>query len=173
MGGDTVDLGTLLLNLALLALVGYLIARPLLKQSRPQPEHNDPAAGLAAERERLLAALRDLELDQATGKISAEDYAQQRPQLVAQGAAVLRQIDEAATRPSARRATRPTAALDDEIEAAVQQLRQGRRQPRGSQPAAAACPACGQATRAQDRFCPGCGAPLAKAARRPKTEAVR
>lgn len=167
------NFGTLLLNLALLALVVFLVARPLLRQGRTQPERNDPSATLAAERERLLAALRDLELDYVTGKVSAEDYARQRPLLVAQGAEVLRQLDTVAGTPAARSA-RPAAALDDEIEAAVRQMRQGRRQPRASQPAArATCPACGQAARAQDRFCAGCGAPLAKTARRAEAEAVR
>lgn len=168
------DLGSLLLNLALLALVGYLIARPLLKQSRPQPERGDPAAGLLAERERLLAALRDLELDHATGKVGDEDYAHQRPLLVAQGAAVLRQLDELAPKPTARRNAKPDAALDDEIEAAVRQLRQGRHTaPAPRRPVAAAaceCPTCGRAASAHDRFCAGCGTPLARAA---EAEAVR
>jgi hypothetical protein len=164
-----VDLGAFILSAALLGLVVYLIARPLLNQGRPKAGQPRPAAALEAERERLLAALRDLDLDHATGKVSPEDYAVLRPELVAQGAAVLRRLDALAVRPTGRRVA-PSALVDDEIEAAVRVLRPGSRLPKAyaPAPAASACPACGQPANAPDRFCSSCGAPLHKPAHHAK-----
>ena len=165
------DIGAFFLSAALLGLVVYLIARPLLNQRRPHSARPEPAVALEAERERLLAALRDLELDHATGKVSAEDYALQRPQLVALGAAVLRELDELTAKPAGRRAA-SVAVVDDEIEAAVRQLRSSPRRPKSpSGQGGRSCPACGQPASAQDRFCASCGTPLSQAAR--QAEAAR
>jgi hypothetical protein len=157
-----VDFGTLLLDLALLAVVAYLIARPLLRPAHTRDAQPSAADALIAERERLLAALRDLELDHATGVVAAQDYGPQRAQLVARGAAVLRELDALAAKPRGQAAQR-RRSVEDEIEAAVSQRRQGRRgaasRPVEAQPAAA-CPACGQAPKPGDRFCAHCGSTL-------------
>jgi hypothetical protein len=163
------NLGTILLDLALLGLVAYIVLRPLLNPAHGQDAQADPADDLLAERERLLGALRELEMDQATGKVTADDYAVLRPQLVAQGAAVLRQMDELAARPPRRKA-QTARPVDDEIEAAIRQARLRRRSPLEAS-GRATCPQCGRAARPEDRFCAGCGAALAQA--QPAVEAVR
>jgi len=165
------DIGSLLLSLALLLLVGFIVARPILEQRGAREKEISRADQLVAERESLLTALRDLDFDHATGKISDEDYAPQRAQLVAQGVAVLKQLD--ALRPAlredtasaadeieravaARRKTRAAATVEDQIEAEVA----ARRKP---VPAANAviCPNCGASAQPGDRFCPKCGQTLA------------
>lgn len=65
---------------ALLALaVVLLAARPLLRGGEEDAERADPAEAerlrRLEERDRALAALKELEFDHRTGKISDEDYA--------------------------------------------------------------------------------------------------
>ena len=180
------DLGSLLLGLALLLLVAFIVARPILERRDMPDQEISRADQLVAERESLLAALRDLDFDHATGKISDEDYTPQRAQLVAQGVAILKQLDAlgpalpehavsaedeieravAARRRSSleRRATpaaRAVQSADDLIEAAVA----ARRKPAPAQhpaPDGVTCSNCGALAKPGDRFCPKCGRVLAR-----------
>lgn len=94
------DIGSILLILALLVLVGLYVARPLLNQ----PDHGSTAvkeisageherSALLAERDRILNALQEFDFDYALGKIPEEDYPEQRARLLSIGADVLRQLD--------------------------------------------------------------------------------
>lgn len=99
------DLGSILLILALLVLVGLFVARPLLEKERaggkPAGRASTPAENAAehdrstllAEHDRLLNALQELDFDFALGKIPQEDYPTQRQALLHQGADVLRRLD--------------------------------------------------------------------------------
>jgi rubrerythrin len=93
------DIGSLLLILALLTVVGWFIARPLFERQATiidtMPDQQDHAVStLLAERDRILNALQELDFDHALGKIPEEDYPAQRAVLVQQGAQILRQLDE-------------------------------------------------------------------------------
>ena len=101
------DIGSILLILALFILVALFIARPLLdhKQSRGRAMQGEPKVSaqvtteeqayftLLAERDRVLNALQELDFDYTLGKIPEEDYPGQRAGLVQRGATILRQID--------------------------------------------------------------------------------
>src|SRR5574341_249333 len=178
------DIGSLLLGLALLLVVAFIVARPILeRQSMPEKE-TSPADRLAAERETVLAAMRDLDFDHATGKISDEDYTPQRARLVAQGVAVLKQLDAlspamperalsaeeaieravAARRRSDRARVAPRAAqsADDLIEVEVAARRKSAPVQRPAPASdAVTCPHCGALTRPCDRFRPERGQVLA------------
>jgi RNA polymerase subunit RPABC4/transcription elongation factor Spt4 len=120
------DIGSLLLGLALLLVIAFIVARPLLEQTGVPEQPAGPADHLLASREQVLTQLRDLDFDQATGKINQEDYAAQRAQLVADGVAILKQLDAPgieAGQPATAVDPTPVAAPADEIEAAVAQLR--------------------------------------------------
>ena len=178
------DLGSILLGVALLLVVVFIVARPWLEPAAAQAGDADPAEPLLAERERLLTALRDLDFDQATGKLPSDEYAAQRAELVAHGAAVLRRLDEVAPgrapapgadaaadldaeieqaiarqrAPAAPAPARRPAAVEAEMEAAVARRRQA---PAAGRPGPARfCGQCGRALRPDDRFCGGCGAPV-------------
>jgi hypothetical protein len=166
------DIGSILLGVALLLVVAFVVARPLLDQAGAAEREPGPADALLFERERVLMALRDLDFDHAMGKTLDDDYAAQREQLLAQGAAVLKQLDSLA--PGV--ASADTA--DDEIEQAVARLRQrgvsastrrsvddeieagvaARRAP--ASPAVRFCGQCGRQAQPADKFCGGCGQPL-------------
>lgn len=177
------DLGSILLGAALLIVVAFAVARPLLDQASARDRAPGPAEGLLFERERLLTALRDLDFDHATGKLVEDDYAAQRAQLVAQGADVLRQLDALDAAPDgadqmqadqdseieraiARRRARPlpAAASDDEIERAIAQRRSRAAARPANAPARLPAEDGIEAEAARNqhrvRFCAQCGQPL-------------
>jgi hypothetical protein len=162
------DLGSVLLGLALLALVAFIVARPLLERRGMREKEITPADRRLADYEQTLTALRDLDFDHATGKITDEDHTSQRTQLVAKGAALLRQLDALGVKPAAatdddeieqavaaRRKTATAAAVDDRIEAEVAVRRKAA--------AGAVCPTCSTPYLPGDRFCAKCGTKLPQA----------
>jgi hypothetical protein len=165
------DIGSLLLALALLLLVAAFVARPLIEQvaHRNGASNDLPADDLIARRETVLVELRDLDFDHSTGKVSAADYQTQRARLVAQGADILRALDQF----SSPQSPNPQRTLDDEIESLVAARRKGRAATPAPRGAAAShrlgsfCPQCGQPVVANDKFCAHCGAKIsiAEAAR--------
>ena len=166
------DLGSILVILALILVVGAIIARPLFEdRGRDMGSREQKRSILLAEEEKVLATLQELDLDHAMGKVLSGDYQAQRAALVAQGAAVLKAIDEAeltgslgrteAARPMTGEA-RPAAAQprseQDEIEAEIAR----RRRVKGSQ--SGTCGQCGKPVVPGDQFCSHCGSPLAAGA---------
>ena len=149
------DIASLLLSAALVLLVAMFIVRPLLERAGLGPRQPTRAETLAAERETVVTALRELDFDHATGKIAEEDYSAQRAALVAQGVALLKQLDEISNQS-------PAQTLDDELEAAIRAARAKiSKEPSVSQPNTLRCPQCNQPHQADDRFCSKCGATLA------------
>lgn len=168
-------IGSLLLALALLFIVGLFVLRPLL---RTQPAQRQAAVNarqaLEAEKNALLAQIRNLDFDYETGTMLETEHQQLRQELVTAAAAVLQELDE--LEPVAP----GTPGQVDEIEAAIAQRRsqratvdieaavaQRRARPQtiastgngsGVVPAVLAfCPQCGKSTERGDRFCAYCG----------------
>ena len=175
------DIGSLLLGLALLLVIAFVVARPLLEQTGLREAPPSPADRLLGDRERVLTQLRDLDFDHAMSKINEVDYAGQRGQLVAEGVAILKQLDGLGLAPGQPAGAPPAPA--DEIEAAVAQLRARRAASARTAPAGDAeaeieasvaerrssklpggdqlfCGQCGAEAVAGDRFCARCGSPL-------------
>lgn len=103
------------------------------------------------EGESAVAALREIEFDRATGKLSEADYAELKARYTKEAIAVMRR----------QKASPAGAAVDDEIEAAVRAYRETHATcpehgPR-PEPDAIYCSDCGRYL--QDR-CAGCGAPV-------------
>jgi len=180
------DVPSIFLILAVALLVGVFISRPFVNRHSATEELIRPAAevseirrsSLLAERDRILVALQDLEFDFTLGKIPAENYPLQRTELLTNGAAVLRQLDELA-------GTTATSSAESRLEAVVA-ARRADAMVLAHQPEAVAAgfpapvgvrraPAAGEddietmvAARRQARqekaggFCPKCGRPVAK-----------
>ena len=169
------DIGSIFLILALLILVVLFISRPFFERkatSVSQEEHE--LSSLLAERDRTINALRELEFDNALGKIPEEDYPAQRAALVQHGAEILRQLDmlqkqtisepaedrlEAAL--AARRIATQVAVptngkgvqlADDDMETIIASRRRARQEK-----SAGFCHNCGGPLQKSDRFCPKCG----------------
>ena len=90
---------------ALLAVVAVVfVARPLLREGpdetleAPEPRHLE----LAEERDRALAALKELEFDHRTGKVSDEDYRSMVGELRRAAADALRAVDSGTPRTDVR-----------------------------------------------------------------------
>lgn len=107
------DIGSIFLILALFILVGLFVARPFFEnKSIAITEEEHQLSSLMAERDRIINALHELDFDYTLHKIPEEDYPAQRAALLAQGSAVLRQIDEL-------QQTEETESVETRIEAAI------------------------------------------------------
>ncbi len=179
------DIGSIFLILAMLAVVVLLVSRPLFsRKNLPVFELTDRQdheySALLAERDRVLLALEELDFDYTMGKIPEEDYPSQRAQLLQTGAEILRRLDEFNVsgkraideNPEARieaslsekRTVRPApAAVGTAINGGegadddLEVLIATRRRAREGK-SAGFCPQCGGALQKADRFCPKCGA---------------
>jgi hypothetical protein len=119
------DIPTTLVFVTILILTVAYIVRPFLTlpadaEKRPISSPSSATlrgrADLLAERNRIYRALRGLDFDYQTDKIAGQEYAAQRRELVAQGVAVLQELDELLV---------PDVSPEaDPIEAAVQAVRQ-------------------------------------------------
>jgi hypothetical protein len=97
----------LVLGVALAAACVLYVARPFLREPEPESDElhvRDEAEqrrlALLEERDRALAALKELEFDHRTGATSDEDYRAQVGRLRRQAAEALRAVDRASTKPS-------------------------------------------------------------------------
>lgn len=174
------DLGSIMLILALALGVGIFISLPLTRHSAGEKlvagqKSTNPLdhqrSALLAERDRVLTTLQELDFDHALGKIPAEDYPIQRNAMMVKGADVLRQLDqidpsnantgaaedrlEAAV--AARRADlrRPVSNGTDDVEMAIAERRRLRQDK-----SAGFCPKCGKPVQSSDAFCAHCGVSL-------------
>jgi hypothetical protein len=107
---------TLWLGLGVLLAVAcvLLVARPFLREPSPADDRLDAPRpqeeariALAEERDRALAALKELEFDHRTGKVSDEDYRAQVGPLRRRAAEALRALEP-----------KPDAAAPDRVRAA-------------------------------------------------------
>jgi len=171
-----VELSAILIGVVILAGTAYFVSRPLLQSKRQTKAGEADASSLEARRESLYTQIKELDMDHATGKVNDEDYVPMRAELVAQAAAVLKQIDGV----EAPAQVTPSAAVQtDEVEAMIAARRKTRSAPaaktadadaeaaiaarrKTATPAASAptCPKCGKPISADDAFCAKCGTAL-------------
>jgi len=126
-------IGTLL-AVGALAFVLYPVFFGVSSTRTPGPQPRQ------SEREAAVAALREIEFDRATGKLSDDDYAELKSRYTGEAVLAMRRETAAAPAPSA-------APTDDDLEAAVLAYR---RDPHS-------CPACGPRPEADAAFCSNCG----------------
>lgn len=167
------DLGAILILLALLIAVGLFLAAPLMRGARPRPLDEAPeVSSLLAERDRVINALQELDFDYKLGKVPEAAYPAQRTELLQRGAAILKELDqlqpEDATGADAGHRVEQAAAAgagtdagsssdlpDDRIDSLLAARRAARRDKSGG-----FCPHCGKPVLLNDRFCPNCGKPV-------------
>ncbi|MFM8424393.1 MAG: hypothetical protein ACKOBL_04395 [Chloroflexota bacterium] len=89
------ELGSIFLVLAVLVIVGMFLYAPFMSRPRKLStnEMHDISA-LKAERDRVINSLQELDFDFKLGKIPAEDYPEQRAELLKKGSDILRKLDE-------------------------------------------------------------------------------
>lgn len=159
-------IGSILLGLALVLLVGLFLARPFLKREIISDHPTTRREQLLNEKEALLTQIQQLDFDAETGKIPPEVHQTQREVMKVQAAQILQALDELQTHPS---------AVDAEIEAAVAQIRRGETAVPKTAVAAARngkavyCSQCGAPTDTGDNFCTNCGHKLQSPKAQPAT----
>ena len=168
------ELGSILLLLAILILTALFVARPFLENRRmlAVSAEEQELSSLMAERDRLITTLQELDFDQTLGKIPADDYPAMRAELMQQAASVLRKLDAfqaAQSAPTdaesrieaviaARRAdaaahsASPNLETDDMLEERIASRKAARKEK-----SAGFCSKCGKPVLRSDRFCPHCG----------------
>lgn len=158
------DTGAILVGIAIVLVVGAYVTRPLFEGTSEQriERRSSPRQELITRRDALYALIRELDDDLQTGKVTEQDYQVERKRLVAEGVAILKQLDELPEEELEDLALTGVDALDAEIEAAVRALRQKPAAPEAAP--ARFCTQCGRRASPEDRFCGGCGAPLKEVA---------
>ena len=148
-----------------------LVLEPLLRSASghevtaPQPlfsdsdDDDDPAL---ARRDRALAALKEIDFDRATGKLSDEDYGKLKAEFTEDALAALREADAAAAAASppdlvAVSGNRSPGPVVDDVERLVASARKGGN---GGKAGRRFCFECGTALKGANRFCLECGTAL-------------
>lgn len=147
------ELGSIFLILAVLIAVGIYLYAPLAErvQSVDIKESHESSA-LQAERDRVINSLQELDFDFKLGKVPAEDYPEQRANLLQKGADILRKLDEV----NVNMSPISKSEIDDEK---IEMMIKARRKEIKSK-SAGFCPKCGKPVLVTDKFCPACGANL-------------
>ncbi len=143
----------ILVILGLLAAIAY----PLLKGSSYQEEdefsNNPHLQDLLSRKEETYSALKELEFDYGTGKLSEDDYQELHSRYKAKAVSILKEIDGAEKEDS----------IESQIECAVEELRNGKSSPsskKAPKSSAVFCQSCGQSNELGDKFCSACGQAL-------------
>lgn len=170
------NLGAILIGIAILVVAIPYVMNPLVNERKKQPVKATPLKkDEKGGQKDALEAIRDLDFDFQTGKVTQEDYESLRAQLVLEAAEYLQtkqQEDE---------------KIEAMIRAHLQQVKttvvcekcrgvicpqdrfcpacgipvESRKEPEA--PAEAHCPNCGKTVHARDLFCTACGTHLASA----------
>jgi cytochrome c-type biogenesis protein CcmH/NrfG len=111
----------ILIVLGTVVYLGYPILRRERSYAPDQLEGLAAAQELRAEKDTLLGALKDLEFDQASGKLSPEDYGAMRSKYEARAMAVLQELDtlDAALRQQQRTPTPPRRSVPSPVSASA------------------------------------------------------
>lgn len=144
----------LLLGVVVAAAAITLVARPLWRGARPEADGvEEPAAPEETRKGVALLALREIEFDRETGKLSDQDYDRLKAAYTAEAVAALR-LEEG-------RAARAPEGVEAMIAGRVLELRVGGSAPlRPSAPASQRCPTCGPRPESDALFCSECGRSL-------------
>ncbi len=133
------------------ALVGmvalWLVLRPLLGPPRPPDLVEEPLEQDETPKGVALLALKEIEFDRETGKLSDVDYQHLKGKYTAEALDALRAAD--------------AAGVPDDAEVLIAERVRGLRFAAGTaHPGAPACPACGPRPEADALFCSSCGSRL-------------
>src|SRR6266540_5490877 len=126
------QISALIIGFILLGAALAFVSRPFWEKHKKGPK--DSTTTDAGRRESVLAALRDLDFDFKTGKVSEEDYQPLRAQLLAEAAQYIEAEKKAY----------------EQLEALIQSRRKDK------QPLFIPCPTCGNKIHAGDLFCSSC-----------------
>lgn len=128
----------------------WMVFQPFVAPPEPEPEFVEPLELEETERGQALLALKEIEFDRETGKLSDADYAMLKAKYSALAIEAIREEE--------RTAPPPAGDVEALIAARVARLRaEGGT---ATAVAVAVCPTCGPRPEADALWCSGCGQPL-------------
>ena len=143
------SIGAILIGIALLVIAVPIVAAPLVRGTREKIATGDSQEPtLADRRKEILLALRDLEFDHRTGKVTQEDYAALHATLLARAAEMME--------------------MEDELNAHIEAIVLAQRQKGVVEASEFRCSLCGARLTPDDTFCATCGAPARNPERCPE-----
>lgn len=136
------SIGAILIGTGLSILSVFFVAAPLLNKKGKKPTSaSKKTPAISNQYEETLIALRDLDFDHSTGKITAEDYVNLRAELLVKAAKELE----------------AKVQKEKELDALIENAIQSRKK---DKPAARICGKCGSKSKITDQFCSACGVSL-------------
>lgn len=174
------EIGAVFLILAVLVIAGMYLYAPFTSRAQTIYNSNNEeheTSALKAERDRVINSLQELDFDFKLGKVPADDYPEQRKNLLQKGAEILRQLDEFEARspnpsPNGRGENvetriekaaankRADSSAESEIDDAEIEIMIRSRRKQIKNKSAGFCPSCGKPVFVTDKFCPACGKAL-------------
>lgn len=131
--------GAILVGLAFTLIAGIVLADPFLKRRQNSDVKTTfPETSLSDRNQEVLLALRDLDFDFQTGKVTEPDYDRIRSGLIAQAATLIQTMDKR------------EVILEDELERKIRNYRQ-------SLGNVSICPHCSATLLKHANFCSNCG----------------
>jgi NADH pyrophosphatase NudC (nudix superfamily) len=159
-----VEIGAIILLLALLILVALFVSQPFTSRWSVKGQSSHEISALLAERERALTALMELDFDNGIGKIPAEEYSTQRASLIQKGSDILRQLDAIQGTQTFHKdkSFESMAGVQKDAQLSDEDLEEliAKRRTNHQQKTAGFCPKCGKPILQSDKFCPSCGQPV-------------
>ncbi|MGE5642157.1 MAG: zinc ribbon domain-containing protein [Byssovorax cruenta] len=156
------QISSLFVGLALLAATAAYVALPF-RQKRGNNLNTAQANVVSkSHHQEILLALRDLDFDFKTGKVSEEDYQPLRAQLLVEAAQYVESEKREEEQLEALIQSRRKTKLQDKCEQCGALMEAGQRfcSKCGASVKNQACPSCGKKIRLGDTFCSSCGTKL-------------
>lgn len=154
------NMTALLIGLVLLGAAFVVVIRPFQQKQTMKSNHRT-TTNKGEERIAVLSALRDLDFDYKTGKVSEEDYLPAREQLLTEAAHHIEGQDEKELQLEAMIQKHRTSKDENCAECgASMESAQRFCSKCGAQADHMVCPSCGKKVRAGDLFCSSCGTQL-------------
>lgn len=148
--------GSFLVVLFIFILSGFYILRPIfISSNRGGRAGSTRRDSLVAERERLLSAIEEIDLEFELKKISAEEHSRNRDILLAEAAIVLKGLDDLPRSSTGKRKKAATTQKSDDLE---KMIAARRKQLKGDKKIR--CAQCGKSVDHDAQFCSHCGGAL-------------
>lgn len=150
---------SLIIGVMLLGVAVFIVVLPFRQKGAQETGKLKAAAQNEGRREEVLLALRDLEFDYKTGKVSEEDYEPLHAQLLAEAAKYIEAEKEEDQQLEALIQTRRVAKTSLQCESCGTPLEAGQKfcSKCGQAAKSVFCPSCGKKIHAGDLFCSSCG----------------
>lgn len=154
------ELTSILIGMLLFAVIAYIIYQPFREKKRTGTKRRKTGTSPKVQREAVLSALRDLDFDFKTGKVTEEDYVPLRAQLMEEAARSMERVSEEEDKFEALiESRRRTLQKGPTCGTCGTALEDGQRYCAkcGSAVQEESCPSCGRKIRLGDQFCSSCG----------------